>query len=135
MLSPVAMISMAVVVIAGAVGLYFWQGSRTVSQNDQRFAQAAAAKATIIEVGTSIVGKSTSKVSAALRFEVQRPDGTTYKTRSPWIIEPAHIGQVRLGTSLPVKIDAKEKNVVFPDVAWAKYDWSRYGEPEPIYED
>lgn len=135
--------SLSLVVVIGTIflvslvllGLAFWFQENASKDELKRFKQASPAKARIIEIGTSIVGKADSRISAALRFEIVPESGKTYKARSPWVIEPEHLGQIRVGESIAVKIDAKKQNIVFPDVAWAHYDWTRQHEIEPIYED
>jgi hypothetical protein len=134
-LSLVVVIVTIFLVSLGLLALAFWFQENASKEEQKRFKLANPAKAKIIEIGTSIVGKSDSRISAALRFEVIPDTGKTYKARSPWVIEPEHLGQIRVGESIAVKIDAKKKNIVFPDVAWARYDWTRQHEIEPIYED
>ncbi len=132
--SIMVVVTLSFVLLLGGLVIY-WSNRVAGDRSDLRFQNAIQATARVIEVGTSIVGKSDTRISAALRFEVVPPGGRPYKARSPWIIEPAHIAQIRVGESFPVKIDQKERNVIFPDLAWARYDWERYGELEPLYED
>lgn len=134
-LSLVVVIITIFLVSLGLLGLAFWFQENASKDELKRFKQASPAQAKIIEIGTSIVGKADSRISAALRFEIVSESGKAYKARSPWVIEPEHLGQIRVGESIPVKIDSKKQNIVFPDVAWAHYDWTRQHEIEPIYED
>lgn len=127
-------ITVAVIVVAGLGIILFWQMNRFRAATN-RFDQATPASAKIIEIGTSIVGKANERISAALRFEITKPDGALYKARSPWLVLPDHIGQIRLGEIFPVKIDPQKPTIIYPDVAWAEYDWTREHEIEPIYED
>jgi hypothetical protein len=125
-----------ILVSISVLGLTFLSQRNGLDMEVERFNQAKPGSAKIIEVGTSIIGKKSDElISAALRFEVTPKSGKAYKARSPWVIEPDHIGQIRVGESISVKIDAKKQNIIFPDVAWAHYDWSRQHEIEPIYED
>lgn len=126
--------AIALVFVIG-LGLAFLFQERSIKTEQQRFEAAHPGNAKIIEVGTSIIGKTGERISAALRFEVTPKSGQVYKARSPWVIEPDHIGQIQVGQSVSVKIDSKRKNIIFPDVAWARYDWTREHEIEPIYED
>jgi hypothetical protein len=119
----------------GLLALAFWLQENASKEELKRFTQARPARARIIEIGTAIIGKTDSRISAALRFEVFPQSGEMYKARSPWVIEPEHLKQIRVGESLTVKIDARKQNIIFPDVAWAHYDWTRQHEIEPIYED
>lgn len=129
-----SIIVITVILVAGLGVTLFWQLNKFERGTD-RFDQATPATAQVIEIGTSIVGKEQVRISAALRFEVKLPSGETYKARSPWLVEPDHIGQIRLGETFPVKIDPQKRNIIYPDVAWAEYDWTRENEKEPIYED
>jgi hypothetical protein len=119
----------------GLLALSFWFQENASKEELERFNQAYPGTAKIIEIGTAIIGKADSRVSAALRFEVIPQSGEVYKARSPWVIEPEHIGQIRVGECFSVKIDTKKQNMIFPDVAWAHYDWTRQHEIDPIYED
>lgn len=134
-ISLIVVIVTIFVVSVVLLGLAFWFQENTAKEEVARFNQANPGKAKILEIGTSIFGKTDSRISAALRFEVTPQSGKTYKARSPWVIEPEHIGQIRIGEILAVKIDSKKQNLIFPDVAWARYDWTRQHEIEPIYDD
>ncbi len=75
----------------GLLALAFWFQENAGKEEIKRFKEANPAQARIIEIGTSIVGKADSRISAALRFEVFPQSGEIYKARSPWIIEPEHL--------------------------------------------
>ena len=128
-------IATVVIICLGSLAVAWLQIQQTEADASNRLCNARPAQAKIIEIGTTNFSQNGDRISTALRFEVLPPYGLPYKARSSWLIEPAHIPDVRVGKLLPVKIDSHKEKVIFPDVAWAEFDWRRENELELVYEE
>ena len=133
-MSTTILVTFTAILVTG-ITLTWFMYRKNNAEASNRLIQARPARARIIEVGTTILAKNDDRISTALRFEVTPEYGQPYKARSSWMIEPAHIPDVHVGKLVPVKIDTNKEKVIFPDVAWAEFDWRRENEIEPLYED
>ncbi|MEP7357802.1 MAG: hypothetical protein ABI847_11215 [Anaerolineales bacterium] len=110
----------AAVLAVGALALFFVRGGQAQKKLAARMAQAQpGAIARIVEVGSSSSSQSYGDLSVALRLEVTPAFGSAYQTISVWQIQPIHIPDVQLGKTLPVKVDAQNPKIIYPDVPWA----------------
>jgi hypothetical protein len=53
-------------------------------------------------------------------LEIQHPDKTAQQISTCWLVEVDSLEQLLPGNKVPVKLDAKKKSRVFPNVPWAK---------------
>jgi hypothetical protein len=121
-----------VVVVGAALAAYFIWGRNVTGQYDARLKAAApGATVTVVEVGSSYVSKNYGVTMATLRLEVSPASGAPYRIISEWEVQPAYIGEIQVGKSIPVKVDAQNPKIVFPAVAWAK----QYSLDEGVEED
>jgi hypothetical protein len=108
------------VLVVGALAVYFAQSRRTENALAGRMAQAQpGAMAKVIELGSSYTSRNYGDVSVAMRLEVTPAFGPDYQTISVWQVEPAHVVEVQVGKTLPVKVDAQNPKIIYPDVPWA----------------
>jgi len=88
---------------------------------DNRLKQALpGASAKVIELGSSYSSRNYGTMSVAMRLEVTPAFGQPYETISVWEIEPVHATEIQVGKSFPVKVDAKNPKIIFPDLPWAQ---------------
>jgi hypothetical protein len=128
-------IGVTVIMLVGSVVMYWLQTNIAQSVRSVRVAQAKTAKAKVIEIeAPAILGRDDHNVSTALSFEVLPENGKPFKARSLWLIEAGQIPGIHAGRMLPVRIDSKTQKIIYPDVAWAKYDWLREHETKPIFD-
>ena len=110
----------AAVLVVGALAVFFVRGGRAEKALAARLAQARpGATAKVIELGSSYTSRNYGVVSVAMRVEVTPAFGPDYQTISVWEVEPAHVGEVQVGKTLPVKVDAQNPKIIYPDVPWA----------------
>jgi hypothetical protein len=108
------------VLVVGALAVYFVRSGRTEKALAGRMAQARpGAMAKVIELGSSYASRNYGDVSVAMRLEVVPAFGPAYQTISVWQIQPIHVTEVQVGKSLPVKVDAQNPKIIYPDVPWA----------------
>ena len=116
--------------VFGIVGFAIWYFTHSLINQGEKLQKAVLDAATpgdakIIEVGRS--AEDAGWVDVVLRFEVTPQFGELFNALTVWSVELAHIADIQVGKSVPVKIaeikDEKSKTrrfkSVFPDVAWA----------------
>jgi hypothetical protein len=77
------------------------------------------ATAKVIEQGNSYLSRKISNLQIGLRLEITPPNGAPYQTISVWDVQPAHADDVKVGKTIPVKVDAQNPKIIYPDVPWA----------------
>jgi len=70
--------------------------------------------------GVSRVGDGMIKVQ--MELDVYPGGLQHYKTIVPWTINWMNLGKLTSNLEIAVKVDIKDKNLVFPAVSWAKFD-------------
>ncbi len=110
----------AVIVIVAVVAGFIWLRNST-SADELRIKQAIpGATAKVIALGNSYTSRTYGTMSVGLRLEITPPFGEPYQIISVWEIQPAHVAEVQVGKTIPVKVDAKNPKIIYPDVPWAE---------------
>lgn len=131
-------IVVVVTLVVGGVVMYWLQewAEKLNCQVLMSIAQPATMK--IVEVAVispkSMMGRDDERVSTAVGFAVQLPLRPLFMVRTPWIVEASHMMNLHKGAVLPVKFDTRASTVIFPNVAWAAYDWRRKSQVLPMPE-
>jgi hypothetical protein len=119
-----------VLVVAGVLVFRRNSGSRAVDKARikaaQKLARSIPAEATIVAVEKDAWQPADSESrAAAMRFvlDVQPPSEAPYQTSVLWLVEPAAAGRLYAGEKVHVKIDADDRNVVYPAVSFVNYAW------------
>ena len=99
------------------IGIAFYGMYRTAKKDRHKIASALPATAKVISVGDSDF--SSGGIDVELTLEVLPPGGVPYQVTNNWSIEPLSISKIQAGSLLPVKIDAKNPKILYPDVDWA----------------
>ena len=124
--------------IIGSVVMYWLQEWADKLKRQAQLSAARPATLKVVDVTIAspktMMGRDDERVSTAVSFEVQLPMRAPFRVRSPWIVEAGHVMNLRTGTILPVKFDVRTGRTIFPNVAWAAYDWRRESEVLPIPE-
>ncbi len=110
----------AVIVIGMLVVAFVWMRNST-SADELRIKQAIpGATAKVIALGNSYVSRTYGDMSVGLRLEITPPSGEPYQVISVWEIQPVHAFELQVGKTIPVKVDAINPKIVYPDVPWAE---------------
>ena len=109
------------------------RANRSMKEYPKRLAQAIPAEAKIIEVGNSYNERNYGQMSVAMRLEITPEFGQPYQTISVWEIEPAHAHEIRVGKTLPIKIDKQNPKVIFSNVQWGSQTYLKeYNEDDML---
>lgn len=88
----------------------------------RRVERAIPAKATILSARTVALGGQTAAMaSATLRLQVAPPGGATYLASAIWLVALPLLSSLQEGNEVPVKIDAEDAQIVYPNLGGARY--------------
>ena len=121
--------------VLSIVGFGVWYFTHAMVKSGKKLIKegletATPGEAKIIEVGKSAGGEGDMDI--VLRLEVTPQFGEYFNAITVWSVEPAHLADIQVGKSVPVKIaeiqaeksKTKKFKSIFPDVAWAElYYW------------
>jgi len=56
-----------------------------------------------------------------LKLKINDGFGLPYETKTTWFINTLHFDKIREGNAIMVKVDAENKNIIYPAETWGKY--------------
>lgn len=89
-------------------------------------AVAVRARAEILRVGRQNSLRRQALLRAAqlsLVLWVQPPEGRPYEARVSWLVEDESLTRLTVGTIVPVRVNPRRPERVYPDQPWAHYAW------------
>ena len=98
--------------------------ARSVMQTDLKV--AVRARAEILRIGHQSSLRRQALLSAAelhLILWVHPPEGRPYEAKVAWLVEDESLGRLTVGAVLPVRINPRRPEHVYPDQPWAHYAW------------
>jgi hypothetical protein len=123
------------VLVVGIVGFAIWYFTRAMKKTGEKMQKTVLATATPGEakiIGVDASAEGAAGMDVVLRLEVTPQFGESFNAITVWSVEPAHMADIQVGKSVPVKIaeiqaeksKTKKFKSIFPDVAWAElYYW------------
>jgi len=99
------------------VAVMFWGFYRDARKERGRIAQAIPATARITRVGNS--DTTNGGMDVDLTFEVTPPDGAPYTVKTTWSVEPLSVSKIQPGSTVAIKIDAKDPKKIYSAEKWA----------------
>jgi len=89
---------------------------------DKRFANALDAQARVLSIDNTMVLRDVrGKLMVAISLEIYVPNAKAYTANTTWEIDITAVATIQPGQVVAVKVDADEKNKIYPNVAWATY--------------
>lgn len=82
---------------------------------------ASHGTALVIRADGAIPGEGATQVRVLLTLEAALPGGKPYRTHTDWYVQLMALDNLRQGSKIAVRIDAQDKNVIYPAEEWAKY--------------
>ena len=123
-----------IIIIAAVVGIivgfYFWGvkgGEKLKAERTRRLANAENGRAKIISsapVGLSGTGPGGQYQAYEFTMEVSNPYKAAYTTRSIWEVYPMGAPKVQVGMEIGVKIDAEDKEIIYPVADGVSFSWN-----------
>ncbi len=123
-----------IIIIVGVVGIivgfYFWGvkgGEKIKAERSARLAKAENGTAKIISsepAGLSGTGPGGQYQAYEFTLEVSNPYKSAYTTNSIWEIYPMGAPKVQQGMEINVKIDAEDKDIIYPVADGVLFSWN-----------
>lgn len=89
-------------------------------------AVSVAARAEILRIGRrAAFHQTTFGRTAKLRLVlwVHPPSGRPYEARVSWFVKDENLDRLTLGSIIPVRINPRRPEHIYPDQPWAQYAW------------
>ena len=100
-----------------AISILFYGMYRNAKKERDAIAQAIPATAKVIHIGHS--ESSAGGVDVNLTFEVMPPNGSPYRVKTIWSVEPLSVSKIQEGCIVALKIDAKDPQKLYSAENWA----------------
>jgi hypothetical protein len=82
---------------------------------------ASHGTALVIRADGSIPGEGATQVRVLLTLEATLPGGKPYRTHADWFVQLMALDNLKQGSQIAVRIDAQDKDIIYPAEEWAKY--------------
>lgn len=102
-------------------------GAKLMKQREERMSRATRGKAKILgNRPAGISGTGHGGRYQGYKFTLEVSDGyqEPYKTEVIWEVYPMAVPKVQDGMEINVKIDAEDKNIVYPSVEGVGFSWN-----------
>lgn len=102
-------------------------GAKLLKQRDERIARASRGKAKILGSSTvGLRGTGSGGHYQAYKFTMEVSDGFSepYQAQCVWEVYPMAVPKVQEGMEVNVKIDADDRNIVYPLDNNLQYSWN-----------
>lgn len=112
------------ILIAGAIVYFVFRGlkkGRKFAEELQiRINAARPATAEVLNASQGITGGDINRI-IHLKLNVTDGFSQPYIANATWFVNTLHFDKIRVGNAIMVKVDAKNKNIIYPAESWAKY--------------
>lgn len=81
---------------------------------------ARPASAIILSATKGIISGDIHRI-IHLKLKINDGFGTPYETKTTWFINTLHFDKIKEGNAIMVKVDAENKNIIYPAETWGKY--------------
>jgi hypothetical protein len=95
-------------------------------EREEKINSAVIASAKIISIkqtSSLSIGSMGRVDSFCLDLEIQIKDQETYNAKTWWLIYTLAISQMKIGETISVKVDKKDKQVIYPNIENIEHDW------------
>lgn len=101
--------------------LWLFLRARQVKAFNRQRRRATKATARLIRIEQSTNSERTGMILVDIVLEILPPEGEPYKLKDiKWYIEPAAASKFQEGLVMNIRIDAKNKMIIFPAERWAR---------------
>ncbi|HMS64908.1 MAG TPA: hypothetical protein PKD83_06600 [Ignavibacteria bacterium] len=121
----ILIISLSVPLLVIVIIFYFMKRSfkkqsKFADELRLKISQARSATAVVLSASQGLTGGDINRI-IHLRLEVSDGFGPTYITNATWFINTLHFDKIREGNAIMVKVNAQNKNIIYPAESWGKY--------------
>lgn len=98
----------------------FKRNKKFADELKKNLAEAKPATAKVITASQG-VGGGTIKRLIFLKLEINDGFSSPYEAEAAWFVDTLHFDKIKEGSVIPVKINSKDKSVIYPVESWAVY--------------
>jgi len=123
--SIILILSFAVPLLIAGIILYLVlrglkKGKKFADELNIKISQARPATAVIVSARQGLTGGDINRI-IHLRLKVNDGFSEAYETDATWFVDTLHFDKIREGNAINVKVDSKNKMIVYPAEIWGKY--------------
>ena len=121
----ILILSFAIPVIVILIILYFMKRGfnkqkKFADELRQKINQAKPATAEVISASQGMTGGDINRI-IHLKLLIRDGFSEAYKTDATWFVNTLHFDKIKEGNNISVKVDSKNKMIIYPDESWGKY--------------
>ncbi|MBK8552348.1 MAG: hypothetical protein IPL53_15280 [Ignavibacteria bacterium] len=121
----IAIVSIAVPFVVIVVIIYsmrrgFKKQSKYADELNSKISLARPATAMVLSASQGIISGDINRI-IHLKLQVSDGFGPPYITNATWFVNTLHFDKIRVGNAIMVKVDAKNKNIIYPAESWGRY--------------
>jgi hypothetical protein len=87
---------------------------------EERLRRAIPAAATIVSARVMETNPAGERLRARLTLRVEPPGAEAFTAVADWLVDPVMQTHLQPGSPLSVKVDADDRNRVYPNIDWAQ---------------
>lgn len=121
----ILILGFAVPILVILIIIYFiWRGlnkgKKFADELNLKITAARPATAMVVSASQGLTGGDINRI---IHLKLQVNDGFTppYITNTTWFINTLHFDKIREGNAIMVKVDAQNKNIIYPSESWGRY--------------
>jgi len=123
--SLILILSFSIPVIVIIVILFFMRRSfiKNVKHSEELNRKIFAARPATAVVLLASQGITSGDIHRIIHLKLNIIDGfgPPYEAKTTWFINTLHFDKIREGNAIMVKVDAENKNIIYPAETWGKY--------------
>lgn len=85
-----------------------------------KISEARPALAKVISASQGVVGGDIKRL-IFLKLEINDGFGPNYQADAAWFVDTLHFDKIKEGSTIPVKVNARDKSIIYPAESWAVY--------------
>ncbi len=86
----------------------------------KKISEARPATALILSASQGIISGDINRI-IHLKLKVSDGFGAPYEAKTTWFVNTLHFDKIREGNGIMVKVDADNKNIIYPAESWGRF--------------
>ena len=98
----------------------FKKQSKFAEELRLKISLARPATAMVVSASQGMVGGDINRI-IHLKLQVNDGFGPPYLSNTTWFVNTLHFDKIREGNAIMIKVDAQNKNIIYPAESWGRY--------------
>ena len=87
---------------------------------NKKISAARPATAVILSASQGIISGDINRI-IHLKLQISDGFGAPYEAKTTWFVNTLHFDKIRDGNGIMVKVDAEDKNIIYPAESWGRF--------------